>query len=182
MAVDQIIAAAKQLSSLHAFITKGELADLIGEIELEAAKDALHKSKIAKDTKSQVWSAVNHLEAAHVSFEKQYRGKGRGYNLPGRVFQLDNIAAKDRWCLFLMATCYAYLEEYQLFRMTIEKARHAKPDNVETIWAEPFAYPFAILALSLDLRIWYQFYLSESIPSVTDKQITELEEAALSGK
>jgi hypothetical protein len=56
---------ANELTGLVSFVLEHvRVADQVGEIELAAATDALRHRSLAKDERSQVWSAITHLESA----------------------------------------------------------------------------------------------------------------------
>lgn len=117
-----LVAAAENAASVRAFIEGAEFQEMlaaIGGVELDAARDALKKRKHARDPRQQVWSAVNHLETAHVAFRRGCQSKTRKY-LAGtrwsRACDLDVIT------LCLMALCYRYLGEAELMHRAISDA------------------------------------------------------------
>src|SRR5262245_1042789 len=128
MATD-LLTVVKNISALKEFVTKGELGTCIGEIEFQAAREALSKAKIASDPAGQLWSAVNHLETAHHALSSQYKNRGAFYDSMAKRFKMDIAAATDRRGLFYMAICYSCLGEWRLALRALADGRNANTDS-----------------------------------------------------
>jgi hypothetical protein len=155
---------------LRDYILNGEMASLLGELELTAAQEALNKATLARDPESQVWSAVNHLESAHVGFRSTYKGQGRWYHSAATRCAQEVAAAKDRWVLCLMACCYKLLGEPKLCLKALELAEEAHVFG-ET---EPVLSTFTIMFQVWDPRLWYHSYLGNKVPHLTPTDVLNL--------
>lgn len=63
-AASGLVSALKAARSVVEFVEGGGLEQAIAEIDVRAALAAVAKASMANDPRSQVWSAVNHLEEA----------------------------------------------------------------------------------------------------------------------
>ena len=63
------------LKRLQEYVMNGDIVEVITGAELAAAREAFEKAKTAEAKRSQVWSAINHLEAAHHRLRATYHGK-----------------------------------------------------------------------------------------------------------
>ena len=100
----------RTISLLKTYVFNGSLAEVLTDSELNAAREAMDKAKRAADKRSQIWSAVNHLEAVHARLEKEYK-KGAIISW-GKYQYAERMRDKDQWVLSLMATCYRALDTY----------------------------------------------------------------------
>lgn len=166
----QLLAAIKTAKALEEFIRKGELADVISDVELASAKTALEKSKIANNPNAQVWSAINHLETAHQALLKSYKGKGTFYDMMATRFKMDIAAKKDRWVLTLMAICYKFLGELELCKSAIEETKHA---HTEDEVAPVISYILTVPQI-LDPRVWMLNYAGDDIPYISEDDLKSM--------
>ncbi|WP_406326802.1 hypothetical protein [Streptomyces sp. NBC_00203] len=116
-----LISALRVGQTVRGFIEGGPLTDALADLGLEAALDALGKSPDARDRRSQVWSAVNHLEAANAAYSSvvNKRGKFLTWTAPAH---LELVVNRRRYILCLMAICYRYLEEEKLCHQALQHA------------------------------------------------------------
>jgi hypothetical protein len=66
-----LVKSAETFDKIVGFVEGGNLIEALsamGDTELEAAKLALENSSHSKDRKSEVWSAINHLQTAHFAY------------------------------------------------------------------------------------------------------------------
>jgi hypothetical protein len=118
-----LLGAAANVQSIVEFITGGQFVktlQAVGYAEYTAAIDALLKLPYAKDSRSVVWSAVNHLESAHAMFRRLYKEAGFIREaLDGTG--LNEPMLKDVLTLSLMSICYRYLGEKELMLRAIDE-------------------------------------------------------------
>ena len=115
--VSNLINAIKTLNTLKSFVFSGDIAKIIIDPELLAAKEAFEKVKFASDPKQQIWSAINHLEAAHNRLKEIY---SRDSYLMDQLTFKERMVEKDKWALCLMATCYKAVDEIDLCQKTLQ--------------------------------------------------------------
>jgi hypothetical protein len=104
------------------FVDNGELDTIlssIGDVHFEAAKEALAKMGTARNKKAPVQSAITHLEAAHIAYRKLHDGEGADFRAASYALGVN----MDMYTLCLMATCYMYLQELELAKECVAKAR-----------------------------------------------------------
>jgi hypothetical protein len=119
-----LVATVKTARSIANAIEGGAIESTFADLGLRAAKDALSKVLYAEDKSQQVWSAVNHLEAAEAALRDtlQKRGKRLLYSNMGALWEAID---KRRYILGLMAVCYRYLGERALTERTLSMIPHA---------------------------------------------------------
>lgn len=144
--VTALLRLAKSALELRRYVLEGTMADIITDSELAAAKDAFRKVPMALDAKQQVWSAINHLEAAHERLKAVYFGRGAPF-FYGDQHYFARLSQKDRYILCFMACCYNFPGEAALCEDALAAA-----DAIEwrrcfgwTIWPTKgsFIYPRA---------------------------------------
>lgn len=114
------IATVKRLKD---YVLNGEIVEVMTDAELSAAREAMEKASTAVDKRAQVWSAINHLEAAHHRLKRLYHGK-TSYSPPTDLYRM-RIVYKDQCILCLMAVCYRALDEVELCRRTLTDSKDA---------------------------------------------------------
>lgn len=115
-----LLALAQNAQKLYQAITTGEIAEMLTDNDLAAARDAFRKVQLAEDREAQIWSAVNHLESAHSKLLSLCHNK-RAYISSTNQF-LRRMEEKDRYVLCVMACCYFVLQEKKLCLETLEMA------------------------------------------------------------
>jgi hypothetical protein len=113
----ELVAAVRSVKAVSDFVEGGPLGNALADLGLEAAKDALIKAFYAKDKRSQIWSAINHLEEAEVALRKATQDR----KILMTFFHIERLAhliIKRRYILGLMAICYRYLDERELAERT----------------------------------------------------------------
>ncbi|GAA1839500.1 hypothetical protein GCM10009836_18320 [Pseudonocardia ailaonensis] len=107
----ELLAALKTARSLAAFVEGGALEEALAQVSVGAAVDAMEKSRIARDPRAQVWSAVTHLETAweaHRRILVRPLSKHLAWTRHRRIWgEFDHVTC-------LMAVCYRYLGEIEL--------------------------------------------------------------------
>jgi hypothetical protein len=142
----ELIALIKSAERLRQAVTTGEIAEIISDAELEAARQALLKVNVAVEPKQQIWSAINHLEAAHERLKRIYSSKWG--ILTSKRLQMLRMLEKDRFVLCLMASCYFVLDEMTLCRKALDEAEEADVGG-----ADAGGHPLELL----DPRLWREF-------------------------
>ena len=130
--VGTLISAAKTLAKLRAFVFEGGLAELVSDIELSAAHDALVKSSLARDPKSQLWTAIGHLESAlHATLKSAETAQKQKADLliagpwPHQEY-VDALKERAQYISCMMAAAYLTLED-----RTLCKRQLAMLDEIE---------------------------------------------------
>jgi hypothetical protein len=114
--------AVRTATSVIAFIEGGGLEADLGALELKAALAGLQSAKIASDRRAQIWSVVNHLETADVSLSDAI-SRHDIVTLAVRSYARDTDVGKLFLVRCIMAACYFYLKERELFERSIDRAR-----------------------------------------------------------
>lgn len=125
----KVIDVAKDTRKLAAWFEAGGMADVLADIEFQAAKASLTKANLATDTRSQVWTAIGHLESCYQGFLntiRSYRWWHTGS--PVSDFRARNARIMARVAMSMMAVCYSYLGEAKLCDQCLDKAAHV-PDT-----------------------------------------------------
>jgi hypothetical protein len=108
-----LFATAGSARAIAKFVEGGGLSNAVADLGIEAAEDALSKVNHADDKRSQVWSAVNHLESAQVAAKDAFqRGKMVLFYL--RSLKGMEVLTKRAYIFGLQAICYRYLGEKEL--------------------------------------------------------------------
>jgi hypothetical protein len=127
-----LIAIAGSARTIANFVEVGGLSNTVAELGIQAAEDALSKVHHAEDKRSQVWSAVNHLEAAQVAVRDTLRRNDTVlfHLLP---IKHDELRQKRAYIFGLQAICYRYLGEKELTDRALSAIDHIYADifNVE---------------------------------------------------
>jgi hypothetical protein len=108
-----LVATVKTVRSIANAVEGGAVESTFADLGLQAAKDALSKVSYAQDKSQQVWSAVNHLEAAEAALRDIVQKRGARL-LYSNLAALWEAIDKRRYILGLMAVCYRYLGERAL--------------------------------------------------------------------
>jgi hypothetical protein len=101
-----------------------ELLTTMGDVHLQAAKDALLKIKKSPNPAAHVWSATNHLEVAQISYRKTWAEAGTLSEI-FRNPSLESAAAKEINAIRLLIVCYVYLKEIPSIPTLLEKLDQA---------------------------------------------------------
>lgn len=67
----ELTSALKATKTLKAFVEKGQMEEALGAISITAALDSFKKAVRANDPRSQMWSAINHLEQSGGCLSKE---------------------------------------------------------------------------------------------------------------
>ena len=104
-------------------LTQEDLAAIFGRLEMSAAAEAMRKSKIARDPKVAVLTAISHLEAAEAASRERVKTSDN-YEILGIGFMSNDAALRAHevryhwFALFYiyvaMTTLYYQLEEWEL--------------------------------------------------------------------
>lgn len=105
------------------FVEGGPLAEALAELDVSAARTALIKAENAVDKRSQVWSAVNHLEGAVAAIESKNQGARGKAHFTVRASNWMRLQIKRAYILALMAICYRYLGEEELAHQCVARGR-----------------------------------------------------------
>jgi len=111
------------LKRLKDYVFNGDIVEVMADDELAAAREAIDKAKIAADQKSQIWSAINHLEAAHQRLKRTYYGK-TSWSPPTALYR-QRMVYKDQWVLCLMAVCYRAVDDVAPCRRVLNESKNA---------------------------------------------------------
>jgi hypothetical protein len=133
-----LIAAAKTISGLRAFVFEGGMAELVSDIELAAAHDAFSKSSLARDPKSEIRAAIGHLESALYATLKSAESaqKQIAHILvfgPMQYGYVEALKERAKYISCLMAAAYLILGDSKLCKRQIlmlddiEKAAPGSP-------------------------------------------------------
>lgn len=125
-----LVVAAKLAGTALKFVEGGPLAEALAALNLQAAISALNKTQDAKDKRSQVWSAINHLEGALAALESKLRGRGGNVQYVLRGWNYHLLCVKRGYVLALMAICYVYLGEDELAEKAVEQGRYYPAGDV----------------------------------------------------
>ncbi len=150
-----LLIATKSFSALQGFV-EGEnlriaINGIVGDIHMEAAKDALEMAKISNSPSDRIKSAINHLEAAHIAFKRIYTNRNLiekylpTITAAAKLDQLYYASLKDAYVLCIMACCYSYLGDYAASAKVIALAEKAYSggDDSNMSWYD-FATYFAV--------------------------------------
>jgi len=121
--MESIAIAVKTAGSAVRFVEGGPLAEALAQLNMSAAISALTKAGGAVDKISQVWSAVNHLEAAQAALDSKLQGPRGTAQVVLRANNYALLSAKRAYVLALMGICYLYLGEEQLAQDVIALGR-----------------------------------------------------------
>jgi hypothetical protein len=117
-----LVASVKLAQTAARFVEGGPLEEALAELDMTAAHAALLKAGDARDTRAQVWSAVNHLEGAQAAIDSKLRRRG-SFIAAARVHRYEFLVDKLRYVEGLMAVCYRYLGEERLAQQALGRVR-----------------------------------------------------------
>ena len=118
-----LINGAKTFNTLKKFIEEGGIERTLGDLEMDAAKEALRKRGSAIDKGSQVWSAVTHLESSYLAYLKAFAKYNTVHAISHQTrARYKELFSKAVFSLCLMSVCYKYLGEERLCVEQIDKA------------------------------------------------------------
>jgi hypothetical protein len=129
--VETLLKNIRTIIRLKEYVFTGEIIDVITDAELAAAREAFEKTKTASDKRAQVWSAINHLEAAHHRLKPIYYGK-TSYSA-GTILYRIRMMYKDQYTLCLMAVGYVAVGEQELCRRALAESKDA-PKHHDYMW------------------------------------------------
>lgn len=105
-------------TTINQFVNGKDIVYALAELELDAAIAAVEGLHLASDKKSQIWSAINHLQAAERK-SLQAVQSGLTVNLVAHVFILR---MNTRFSILgLLCILYIYVGEHALAEDTLEK-------------------------------------------------------------
>lgn len=108
--IEFLIKNASSISSMRNSIISGAIIDALAHSELIAARKAIERLAITDDKISQVWSAINHLQASREKFavgHRSYPATLGGWMLHTRA------ASAERYTLVLMSFLYKSIGEHR---------------------------------------------------------------------
>lgn len=120
-----LVQAGKHANTLASWLESGSLADLLADVEFEAARASLSKARLAIDAKSQVWNAVGHLETCYQSLLNIVKSH-RWWHNTSLIRNARTRQARDkaRFVLCLIAACYSYLGERKLCEQHLDQIKN----------------------------------------------------------
>ena len=125
-----LAATLKAAGTLKRFIEDGGLEEVTGSIGVAAAHEAVRKARHAQDPRSQVWSAINHLEEAEQSYQRMSKRRNLYYfNEAKYVDSLERL----RSVRLLIAACYRYLGEPRLCEEALRRAQQVRDESEDGI-------------------------------------------------
>jgi hypothetical protein len=156
----ELLTALKMAGTAARFVEGGPLAEGLAALGLSAALTSMDKAATADDKRSQIWSAINHLESAQAALESKLlgpRGKTQAMLRGGNFLVLK---MKRQYVLALMAICYRYLGEEDLAQQAIERGRYNPHHDLGLgVKVVGFINPLAMIEFTLyanDTAIKYQ--------------------------
>ncbi len=142
---------ALDLTGVSAYIDGGSFAYDLAEINLEAAQSAFQKVSDSADPGSQMWSVINHLEAAEASLV-HYTSRMLFLKSAFRSYTLDIAKSNLVRVRLIMATCYLYLNErrnaHKVLRLAEEAAARVE-SNTSAESAGAFIYIISNMPLPI---------------------------------
>jgi hypothetical protein len=114
-----IVVALKSAGTVKTFIETGQLEEAIGSVNLTAALKSTRKLPLARDPRGQVWSSINHLEAAEEAFRRVERRESIAW-VNARRYASACFSRVYAFCL--LAVCYRYVGENELSRQSLDAA------------------------------------------------------------
>jgi hypothetical protein len=157
---------------LKEYVFNGDIVEVMTDAELSAAREAILKATAAVDQRAQVWSGINHLEAAHHRLKPIYHGKS-SFWFATNMYRRRMIY-KDQCILCLMAICYRAVDELDLCRTALAESKRAM-DTVGKHWgggALQVLHPRALPEAGVALRNWF---LGNSVPYDDGLDVTRFE-------
>lgn len=123
-----LLGVVRTISSIVNFVDGSGMADALStlaDVHLEAARLAMSRAKSGKDKRAEVWSAINHLQAAHVSQRAIWDRKRSAIEFitAGASFRSHYAAYDDACVCGLTAVCYVYVGEPASVVSCLEQAR-----------------------------------------------------------
>lgn len=126
-----IVAGLNTAKSIKKFV-EGSMVDVLYNIEMKAAGDALKRVDFAKDVRSQLWSVINHLETAEAAARSVLDGHAKYTSL----WNFDMAQINARNAIACRAICYKYLGETPLMEQCIHDIKLI--DNMDAVPATIF--------------------------------------------
>lgn len=123
-------------ASAYAFLQSNALLSALADLELEAAKEALVKSRAADDPRLQLTTVLSHLESAEQAAKQSMESIWISGNRPA----FERRQSKYSFILGLMAITYYTLQEERLVELTLEKLERSYYRLVEEHRKRPSAY------------------------------------------
>jgi hypothetical protein len=132
--------------TLDKFVLKGGLAEalqVLGEVEVTAARKALKSSANASHPGDEVRNAIVHLQSAQAAYRRQW------YVSPfGAVLDFEAYAEGTQnyvFVTFLLASCYAWLGERKLVLEELRLAEECRKARISTRQVIQRGGPTAVL-------------------------------------
>jgi hypothetical protein len=115
MPVIETLKTLKTIVDITSFLESGNVAQILGDIEFEAAKKAFSEVPLASDKRGQIWVCIGHLNSCYEANKRVFRDLGSEWNPLSRIlakeFNREAAAIRIRFALCLTSICYAYLGE-----------------------------------------------------------------------
>lgn len=117
-----MLQAANQIRTLASWLESGSMAELLADVEFEAARASLTKARLAIDARSQVWNAIGQLETCYQALTRRVREHRWWHNSSfTRIARAEQAREKAVFVLCVMAVCYFYLGERKLCEQHLDK-------------------------------------------------------------
>jgi hypothetical protein len=114
-----IVVALKSAGTVKSFVETGQLEEAIGSVNLAAALKSTRKLPVARDPRGQIWSSINHLEAAEEAFRRIEQRPAIAW-VNTRRYASACFSRVYAFCL--LAVCYRYVGESELSRQSLDAA------------------------------------------------------------
>ncbi|MEM7342030.1 MAG: hypothetical protein AAF467_25540 [Actinomycetota bacterium] len=160
--ISALMSAMKSGHGLVSFVDGGDLANLLqkmGDVEFEAARDALVKAQTSNEPDHEIRAALVHLSSAHHAYRKVLEVKGVRAGLRDAT-ALDHARNRDIWACLLRAACYQRVGERQHAKSCLRDASEAW-DLIISAWSDSKTQstaalnPFHILRTFVeDVKYW----------------------------
>jgi hypothetical protein len=139
-----LLASIKGLQSLLKFIDSGDVAIILGDIEMAAARDAFRAVPRANDKPAQIRECITHLSSAQHAYEQFIYSRPVGNMTITRANRESDANVKRRFVLVLKAICYKYVGEERLCREALGLAKQ----EVEAVRQQGVAKAEALIGLA----------------------------------
>ena len=188
LTIFQIIGpAASVTKSVIKYVEGGGLESDLASIEVEAAKSAFERSRAARKKEDQINGVIYHLQTAEIALQRLVGSRSKRYLKPFPWY--ENLSDLLNVRIF-MASCYIYLEEYELGLTMLDQAEDCfrlKKIGDETLTpAAPLNFAYyatrSLMGIYLDVSPGIRMYTNEDIERKIKPTIRNLRKAALSQK
>ena len=119
----EMVSGARTCSCLFAYLERGQIANVLGDIELAAARDSFSRIPTAFDKRGQVQICIGHLNSSFSAYTHTIESAGvLDRTLITRSVKLLSAQTKACFVLCVRAICFAYLEESLHCQQDLEMA------------------------------------------------------------